>query len=340
MAAENTTAMTPASSKALAMHTSGSTWQRGLASVALLAIGLLVPLALPNFVIFQLTMAIVYAIAVLGLNMLVGISGQFSLGHGGFYAIGAYSAAILMAHADVSYGWTLPAAGVICFVIGFLFGFPAVRLGGIYLALATFAFAVATPQILKLSLLEEWTGGVTGISLIKPDAPGGLPLNPDQWLYVLTFAVALLAYLAARNLLRHRTGRAMLGVRDNAIAARAMGVNTTLYKALAFGLSAMFTGIAGALGGLVVQYVAPDSFTFSLSIALLVGVVVGGVGWLPGAVIGGAFVMFIPNVAEKLSQGLAGAVYGVILILLMYLLPAGLGGLVTSAKRRTPVNDR
>ncbi|MGR4871162.1 branched-chain amino acid ABC transporter permease [Variovorax sp. LARHSF232] len=307
--------------------------RRIVLTATLVLLALLLPLALPNFLVFQLTMAIVYAIAVLGLNLLTGVSGQFSLGHGGFYAIGAYSAAVLMEHAGLSYGWTLPAAGGICFLAGFLFGFPAVRLGGIYLALATFAFAVAMPQILKLSLIERWTGGVTGISLVKPEAPPGLPLNPDQWLYMLTFLVALLGYVGAHNLLRHRTGRAMLGLRDNATAARAMGVNTTLYKALAFGLSAMYTGISGALGGLVVQYVAPDSFTFALSIALLVGVVVGGVGWLPGAIVGGLFVMFLPNIAEKLSQGLAGAVYGVILILLMYLLPAGFGGLVDSLRR-------
>jgi len=330
--------LTPMNSETLSMaeghrtSSNGSSRKNFIVVCVLVVLALVLPLQLPNFLVFQLTMAIIYAISVLGLNLLTGVSGQFSLGHGAFYAIGAYSAAILMEHMGLEYGWTLPAAGAICFLIGFLIGFPAVRLGGIYLALATFAFAVATPQILKLSLIEEWTGGVTGISLSKPDAPAGLPLNSDQWLYVLTLFVALVAYIGARNLLRHRTGRAMLGVRDNATAARAMGVNTTLYKALAFGISAMYTGVAGALGGLVVQYVAPDSFTFALSIALLVGVVVGGVGWLPGAIVGGLFVMFIPNFAEELSQGLAGAVYGVILILLMYLLPAGFGGLVTSLK--------
>ena len=139
----------------------------------------------------------IYAIAILGLNLLTGFNGQFSLGHSAFYAIGAYTAAILMEQLGVAYYWTLPVAGIVCFVFGFLFGLPALRLEGIYLALATFALAVAMPQILKFSPLEHWTGGVQGIVIIKPDAPFGLPLSPDQWLYFFTLAVALRAVSSA-----------------------------------------------------------------------------------------------------------------------------------------------
>src|ERR1700743_840356 len=135
-----------------------------------LAIAVVLPFCLHSFFIFQLTMVLIYAIAILGLNLLTGLNGQFSLGHSAFYAIGAYTAAIMM-NADIDYWWTLPAAGAVCFVSGFLFGLPALRLEGIYLALATFALAVATPQLLKVNFLEEWTGGVQGISIIKPDAP-------------------------------------------------------------------------------------------------------------------------------------------------------------------------
>jgi branched-chain amino acid transport system permease protein len=286
------------------------------------------PLFLANFTIFQLTMMLIYAIAILGLNLLTGINGQFSLGHGAFYAIGAYTAAILMEDAGLAYGWTLPAAGIICFVSGFLFGLPALRLEGIYLALATFGLAVATPQLLKLSVIEPWTGGVQGIVITKPDAPFSLPLSQDQWLYYFTLVVGLLLYWFAANLVASRSGRALMAIRDNPLAARAMGVNSALYKSLAFGVSAAFTGIAGALGAIVVQFVAPDSFTFALSVALFVGLVVGGVGWLPGALVGGAFVVFVPNLAEHFNKSLAGAAYGVILILLIYLMPTGAGGLV------------
>jgi branched-chain amino acid transport system permease protein len=293
----------------------------------LLAVAMLLPFLVKNFIIFQLTMTLVYAIAIMGLNLLTGFNGQFSLGHGAFYAIGAYTAAIMMEYAGISYLWTLPAAGIICFTAGFLFGLPALRLEAIYLALATFALAVATPQVLKLSPLERWTGGVQGIVISKPEAPAGLPLNQDQWLYFLTLATALALYIFARNLTRSRSGRAIMAIRDNPLAAKAMGINLPLYKAATFGVSASYAGIAGALGAIAIQFVAPDSFTLTLSVAILVGLVVGGVGWLPGGFIGGAFVMFVPNIAEHVSKGLSGAVYGLILILLIYLMPKGAGGL-------------
>jgi branched-chain amino acid transport system permease protein len=169
------------------------------AGVILLAIGVAAPFLSGNFMIFQLTMMMIYAIAILGLNILTGINGQFSLGHGAFYAVGAYTAAIMMDQFGIGYLWTLPVAGIICFVVGFLFGLPALRLEGVYLALATFALAVVTPQLFKLSPFEHWTSGVMGIVISKPDAPFGLPLNPDQWLYFLTFAIGLLAYVCAKN---------------------------------------------------------------------------------------------------------------------------------------------
>ncbi|SFI62841.1 amino acid/amide ABC transporter membrane protein 2, HAAT family [Albimonas pacifica] len=298
--------------------------------VILLLGALALPFIFKNFTIFQMTMLMVYAIAILGLNLLTGINGQFSLGHGAFYAVGAYTAAIMMENLGIGYVWTLPVAGILCFVVGFLFGLPALRLEGIYLALATFALAVATPQFLKLTPFEHWTGGVQGIVIIKPDAPFGLDavLNADQWLYFFTLAVGLFLYWLARNLVRSRTGRALMAIRDNPIAARSMGVNTSVYKATAFGISAMFTGIAGCLGAIVIQFVAPDSFTFALSVAILVGLVIGGVGWLPGALLGAAFIVFIPNVAEEISKGLAGAFYGFFLIAVIYLAPQGAGGLL------------
>lgn len=306
--------------------------------LAILVVALALPFVTKSFFVFQITMVLIYAIAILGLNLLTGFNGQFSLGHAAFYAIGAYTAAILMDKMDVAYFWTLPVAGIICFIFGFLFGLPALRLDGIYLALATFALSVATPQILKLSPLEHWTGGVQGIVIMKPDAPFGLPLNQDQWLYFFTLAVTALMFWMAHNLLRSRTGRAMMAIRDNPIASRSMGVNNSLYKATTFGISATFTGVAGALGAIVVQFVAPDSFTVVLSIALLVGLVVGGVGWIPGAFFGGLFVLFVPNIAEHISKGLSGAFYGIILMVLIFVMPSGVAGFL--ALIRTKVLKR
>src|SRR5712672_1404228 len=318
--------LAPAAAKTVA-GLSIKTWSRA-AVIAGVFLALLLPLAIKNFLIFQLTLALIYAVAILGLNLLTGFNGQFSLGHSAFYGIRAYTAAILMDQADVAYYWTLPAAGAACFIVGFLFGLPALRLEGLYLALATFALAIAMPQLLKSTPLEPWTGGVQGIVILKPDAPFGLPLNSDQWLYYFTILTAALMYAGAVNLVRSRTGRAIIAIRDNPIAASAMGINVALYKSLTFGVSALYTGVAGALGAIAIQFVAPDSFTSALAIALFVGLVVGGVGSIGGTLFGVLFVLFVPNIAEHFSRGLAGAVYGIILLLLIYLMPTGAAGLV------------
>jgi branched-chain amino acid transport system permease protein len=292
-------------------------------SLAVLIMLLLVPLFVKNFIIFQLTTVLIYAIAVLALNILTGGSGQFSLGQSAFYALGAYTSAILIEHGNMNYALTLPIAGVICFAFGFLFGLPALRLSGVYLALATFALAVAMPQLLKLNFIEHWTGGVQGLVVTKPDAPFGLPMSQDMWLYYFTLAISIGIYIASINLLRSRSGRALMAIRDNEIAASAMGVDVALYKTLAFGISAGITGVAGGLGGIAVQFVAPDSYTIQLAIALFLGMVVGGVGWLPGSIVGAAFIVFVPNIAEGISKGLSGAVFGVLLFIVIFLVPHG-----------------
>jgi branched-chain amino acid transport system permease protein len=292
-------------------------------SLAVLLALLLVPLFVKNFIIFQLTTVLIYGIAVLALNILTGGSGQFSLGQSAFYALGAYTSAILIEHGNMNYALTLPIAALICFAFGFLFGLPALRLSGVYLALATFALATAMPQILKLGFFEHWTGGVQGLVVTKPDAPFGLPMSQDMWLYYFTLAISIGIYIASVNLLRSRSGRALMAIRDNEIAASAMGVDVALYKTLAFGVSAGITGIAGGLGAIAVQFVAPDSYTIQLAISLFLGMVVGGVGWLPGSIIGAAFIVFVPNVAEGISKGLSGAVFGVLLFIVIFLVPHG-----------------
>jgi branched-chain amino acid transport system permease protein len=284
---------------------------------------LIVPIFAKNFIIFQMTMLLIYGLAVLALNILTGGSGQFSLGQSAFYAIGAYTSAVLMEQFNVNYALTLPVAGVLCFGAGFLFGKPALRLSGVYLALATFALATAMPQLLKLNFLEHWTGGVQGLVVTKPDAPFGLKMSQDMWLYYFTLAVTLAIYVFSVNLLRSRSGRAFMAIRDNEIAASAMGVDVALYKTLAFGISAGITGVSGALGAIAVQFVAPDSYTITLAISLFLGMVVGGVGWLPGSFVGAAFIIFVPNIAESISKGLSGAVFGVLLFLVIFLVPHG-----------------
>jgi branched-chain amino acid transport system permease protein len=187
---------------------------------------------------------------------------------------------------------------------------------------------VATPQLLKYKLIEKWTGGVQGIVIIKPDAPFDLPLSADQWLYYFTLAIAVVLFWLGWNLLRGRIGRAIVAIRDHPLAAETMGINAPLYKSLTFGVSAMYTGIAGALGAIVVQFVAPDSFNAFLSISLLVGVVVGGLASIPGAIFGGLFIQFVPNIADAISKAAPWAIYGIFLIAFMYLMPTGIAGAV------------
>jgi branched-chain amino acid transport system permease protein len=279
----------------------------------------------------------VYAIALLGLNMLTGYNGQISLGHGAFYAIGAYTAAILMDRFGAPYWLTVPVAAVVCLVAGFLFGLPALRLEKVYLALATFALGVALPQILKSKGLEHWTGGVQGIVITKPDAPFGIPLSADQWLYFFTLAVTVAMFVLAVNLLRGRIGLAMVAIRDHPLAASAMGIDIAMYKSLTFGVSAMYTGVGGALGAIAVQFVAPDSFTAFLSIAFLVGIVVGGLATIEGAIFGAIFIQFVPNVADQISKAAPWAIYGIVLIAFMYLMPGGVSGVIRQVLRRRNV---
>src|SRR5262249_16363071 len=248
-------------------------------SLVVLAVLLLVPLVVKNFIIFQMTMVQIYGVAVLALNILTGGRGQFSLRQSAFYSLRASTSAIPRETFNVNYALTLPIAGIICFGAGFLFGQPALRLSGVYLALATFALATAMPQLLKLGYFEKWTGGVQGLVVEKPDAPFHLPMSQDMWLYYFTLAITIAIYVASVNMLRSRWGRALMAIRDNEIAASAMGVNVALYKTLAFGVSAGITGVAGALGAIAVQFVAPDSYTITLAISLFLGMVVGGVGW-------------------------------------------------------------
>jgi branched-chain amino acid transport system permease protein len=295
---------------------------------ALIVIAVVLPFVVSDYRVFQFSMVVSNAIALLGLNLLTGYNGQISLGHGAFYAIGAYTTSILIEHFAVPYYLTIPVAGVVCLVFGFLFGLPALRLEGIYLALATYALGVALPQVLKYKGIEGWTGGVQGITLVKPDAPLGLPLSPDQWLYLFSLAIMLGMFWVARNLIQSHTGRVIVAIRDNPLAAAAMGVDTARYKSLTFGVSAMYTGVAGALAALSVQFVAPDSFGILVSTSFLLGIVVGGLASISGAIYGAIFIQFVPNLADQVSKAAPWAVYGAVLIAFVYLMPMGIAGFV------------
>jgi branched-chain amino acid transport system permease protein len=305
-----------------------ATWQ-SLAVAVLIVGAVALPFSLSKYHVFELSMVMIYAIAVLGLNILTGYNGQISLGHGGFFAAGAYTAAILMHRYGVPYWATLPAAGLVCFVLGVLFGLPALRFEGPYLALVTVAMALATPQLLKY--FDTWTGGQQGINLTKPMPPAflgsdGLGLDRDRWLYLVVLVALLVMMRIAANVLNGRTGRAFVAIRDQPIAAAAMGIDTARYKTLAFGISTLFTGVAGALSAIVVGYVAPESYSLVLSISFLIGSAIGGIATISGAIIGGFFIELVPNFANDISDAAPGAIYGLAMLIFIYAMPHGVVG--------------
>jgi len=305
---------------------------RWIGALVLIALAAALPFALSNYHVFELTIVMIYAIAVLGLNILTGYNGQISLGHGGFFAAGAYTAAILMHRYGVPYWATLPPAAVVCFVLGVLFGWPALRFEGPYLALVTLAMAVAMPQLLKY--FDNWTGGQQGISLVKPLPPPWVPLDRDRWLYLVVLAALVIAMRLAANLLHGRTGRALVAIRDHPIAAAAMGIDIAHYKTFAFGASTMLTGVAGALSAIVIGFVAPEGFGLFLSLSLLVGAAVGGIVTISGAIVGGLFIHFVPNIANDISDAAPWAIYGLAMLLFMYAMPRGVVGSVAPAMAR------
>jgi branched-chain amino acid transport system permease protein len=279
----------------------------------------------------NLTLVMSYAVATMGLGLLVGYAGQISLGQGAFFAIGAYAAAAMLAKTGLPYLLAMPVAAAVTFLIGLAFGIPAVRLRGLYLALVTLALAVAVGPVIKRA--EPVTGGVSGLSVRQPPVPGWLAVDPDQWLYLLSLAVTALMLLLAANLTRGSLGRALVAIRDGERAARTSGVHVSRTKALLFAIGGAYAGVGGALFAYGQGFVAPESFTLLLSFTFLGAVVVGGLGTVIGSVLGSLFVVFVPQYAGDVNQALTGVIYGCTLIAVVYVLPGGAAGLLRRLRR-------
>jgi branched-chain amino acid transport system permease protein len=293
---------------------------------ALLGFAVLVPFVFGPYRVGQFTLVAAYAVAALGLNLLVGYNGQISLGHGAFFALGAYTTALLIEKAGVPYLLTVPIAGVLAFAVGFVFGVPALRLRGLYLALVTLALAVATPQLIKR--FDGLTEGTQGMTVEQPESPGWLPLADDQFLYLLTLVVAAIMFALAWSLMRSQVGRAVQAVRDDEIPASTLGVDLATTKTRVFALSAAYAGVAGALYVFAIGFVAPEAFTVTISLAFLAAIVVGGLATIVGAVFGALFIEFVPVYASDVNDALTGVIYGGVLILAMFVLPGGVAGLL------------
>jgi branched-chain amino acid transport system permease protein len=329
----------------------------GAIGPALFVIGAVVVALLPRFMgefrLLQFTLVAVYVIALLGLNILTGYSGQISLGHGAFVGVGAYVTTLLSlgrpglellqldppSWLPIGDGmtpiFTIPIAALVTGVLGLLIGIPALRLGGISLALATLALAVSFPILMKR--YAEVTGGGGGLNLNLPETPFGWDISTRHWLYYEAWVTAGILFVLAWLLVRGRIGRAWRAIRDGEVAATSSGVNPALYKTFAFGVSAAYAGAAGALFAIEIAYVNPDTFPVALSILLLASAVIGGLGSLAGAIFGALLYQFLPIYSQEppvvsfeFADQAPPVVFGVFLIVIMLLLP---GGVVSGLRR-------
>lgn len=296
---------------------------RALGWIALAVAAIAVPFLFGSFRVGQFTQVLCYAVAILGLNVLVGFSGQISLGHGAFFGLGAYAGAVLITDANFPHLLTVPVAGLLGLIAGYAFGLPALRVRGLYLALLTLGLAVAFPPVIKR--LEGLTGGAQGINVAQPEPIAGLA--SDQWIYFLTLAVVAPLFLAVANLMRSRVGRALITVRDAELAGKTMGVDLARYKTAAFAVSAAYAAIGGALYVFTVGFVSPESFTLTQSISFLAAVVVGGLATVSGAIFGALFIVLVPEYAADVDEALAGVIYGAVLIAFMFVERNGIVGL-------------
>jgi branched-chain amino acid transport system permease protein len=315
-----------------------------LAFVVLAAIVAALPRFISDFRAREVAIVGMYFIALLGLSILTGYSGQISLGNGAFMAIGGYTTAILSVNGFFGHHvrdlWTIPIAGLVAGLAGLVVGIPALRLSGLYLALITFGIAVSFPQVPKK--FDHFLGGTTGKILSLPQPPFGLNTTPNHWMYYLTWGIALVLLAIAWFLVRGSTGRAWKAIRDSEVAAVSSGISLPLYKTFAFGISAFYAGVAGSLYAIGNAFVNPDVFPIILSVYLVVGLAVGGLDSLLGMIAGAALIYFLLNHADTIARwlnhlpafnldpkqpGIPSIVFGAVLIVVMILLPNGVGGL-------------
>lgn len=316
----------------------------GLGLVALLAIPAVldsIPGVAPGYILYLVSLALIYAIVAIGLGILIGHTGQISLGHAGFFAIGAYASALLTLRLGLPFIVALLVAGAVSAAIGFLLGLPALRLSGPYLAVATLGFGLAIPQLVVWQ--RSLTGGSSGLhGLPLASLPLGaftIVFKTDQDYYYLAAAMLIVLTIFARNVVTSHTGRAFIAIRDSEIAARAMGVDLVRYKTTAFALSAMYAGIAGSLYAHLLHGISPEDFTVLLSVDFLTMIVLGGLGSVGGALSGALLLTFLQNALTRLPvvhdfKNLYIVVLGVILILTIAFLPHGLAGVARASRLR------
>jgi branched-chain amino acid transport system permease protein len=288
----------------------------GLIAIALLSL----PWLKQDYWVYIATVVFIYALGVQGQNILIGYTGQISFGQAGFLAVGAYS----FGHAS-AYGLPLPlsllTAGIMAGIFGLIVGFPSLRLKGPYLAIVTMGFGIAIYQILLNS--EVISGGRMGLTVKKLPALFGLT-QAVTFYYFILFLV-LFFTIVSYNTISSYAGRAFIAIRDNDIAAEAMGVNLAHYKLLSFAISSFYMGMQGALYALLTGYLEPNLFTFSESITIFVAIVIGGMASIGGSIMGAAFVILVPQVFSGMKE-LVPIIFGVTILIIMIFEPQGIAG--------------
>ncbi|GAP39851.1 branched-chain amino acid ABC transporter permease [Flexilinea flocculi] len=292
----------------------------------LLLIVLTLPYWIPNNYYLQVAnLGMIFSILTLSLNILAGYTGLFSVGFIAFYGIGAYTSAIVVTRLGWSVWVGFILAGVVSSLFSFLLGLPTMRLRGMYFAVATLAFGEIMYQVFL-----NWTsitGGTKGIKGVPSPEFFGISLRPYSKYFYLILAVLVIVILLTRNLINSRTGRAMLAIRENDIAAEAMGVDVPKFKMIAFLIATFFAGVAGALYGHEVRYVSPESFVNAESAAVLAMMVVGGIGSIPGSILGGFILTMLPEYLRFLGN-IRLVIYGAAIVAIIIFAPKGLGGLI------------
>lgn len=304
----------------------------------------------PSYQLLNFSKVAAYAVAILGINLVTGYSGQISLGHSAFFGIGAYTTAYLVADQGWPFLATLPVAAALGMLVGFLVGLPALRIQGLYLALVTLAIAAVFPVVVKMDALSEVTGGSNGkIVDVGWKKPGwfGLDVTHQGWQFLVVAAVAGLLFLIASNLIRSRVGRALIAVRDNPIGAVTSGISLSQWKTAAFAVSAAYGALGGALFMMVIGIATPESVGFALAFQLITGLVLGGLATISGSFIGGLTMVFLPYYTAQWSGDksflifdpadsglLANIFYGALLIAVMFVMPGGIMSFVRSVRAR------
>jgi len=294
------------------------------------------------YIVYIVNLCAIATIGALGLNILTGFTGQISVGHAGFLAIGAYASAKLI-EAGLPFLLALPAAGLIATLCGLLVGIPSLKLKGLYLAITTFAFGFIVEYVANIWV--SLTNGTNGMTVL-PASIGGVPFETDRQFFFLVFPIAALAVLYARNLARSRPGRAWIAIRDRDIAAESMGIGLCWYKLSAFAVSSFYGGIAGALYAHYMQFIGPNHFELNLSVQYLAMIIIGGLGSILGSVFGAVFMTILPEVLKYLPDLLREnhpvlverfadinlMLYGLIIMLFVIVEPKGLYGIWRNIK--------